>query len=365
MLPRIAAAAILAAVAAGPAAADVVIGVAGPMSGAFAPVGAEMEAGVRVMADRLNGAGGLDGETVVVEAVDDECNAAAGEAVANQLVGRGAALVVGHACTAAALPAARVYDRAGIVFITPAATNPRLTDETVGPGVFRLAPRSDAQSLLLGRHLADRYPGGRVAFVHDGSVYGQAFAEGVRAAFEAEGESGVATLAFTPGERSQNALVGQIQDAIVSAVVIGGLHADAAVIAGEMRARGLDAAIFGSEALGLDEFRDLAGAAAEGVVFTLPSDPSAASAAAVTVAALREAAVEPTAIAVRAAAAVEVYAAARVEAGTDAFRDIASAISAGRFETSAGEIGFDRKGDTTAPGWSLAVWRDGAPVPLP
>lgn len=78
------------------------------------------------------------------------------------------------------------------------------------------------------------------------------------------------TEAFTPGEKSQNNLIGKIQDAAVSAVVVGALQADAAVIANEMRARGLNAALIGNESLALAEFKALAGATAEGSVFFLP-----------------------------------------------------------------------------------------------
>ncbi len=351
--------------AAGPAAAEVVIGVAGPMSGAFAPVGEEMAAGVSAAAARLNATGGLAGEEVVVEVADDECNAGTGEAVANQLVGRGAVLVVGHACTAAALPAARVYADNGIVFISPAATNPRLTDEDVGPGVFRLAPRSDAQPEAIAAFLDESFGGGRVAFVHDGGVYGQGLAEGTREAFERSGNRSVATLAYTPGEKSQNALVGQLQDAFVSAVVVGGLHADAAVIAGEMRARGLDAVIVGGEALGLDEFRDLAGPAAEGVVFALPESHRDDPAAAALSEALRAEGIEPAGVLLPSFAAVEIYAAAAERAGSFAAAAVAREIAEGSFDTVVGEVSFDQRGDRTGIGWKMHVWQGGAPVPLP
>ena len=187
--------------AAGPASAEIVVGVAAPLSGAFAPVGQEIVAGARLAAERLNAAGGILGEQVTVEALDDKCDGATGAAVANQLVGRGAALVVGHACTAAALPAAAVYAANGIVFISPAATNPRLTDEAVGSTVFRLAPRSDLQPAAIGERLARDFPGGRVAFVHDGGVYGQGFVDAVRQNLRAGRQQGGRDASPSPPAR--------------------------------------------------------------------------------------------------------------------------------------------------------------------
>jgi branched-chain amino acid transport system substrate-binding protein len=348
---------------ASPASAEVVIGVAAPLSGAFAPVGREIQAGVDLAVRRLNDAGGIDGETVVVEALDDKCDAATGSAVANQLVGRGAALVVGHACTAAALPAAAVYAANGIVFVSPAATNPRLTDEKVGPAVFRLAPRSDGQAAAIAGYLVDRYAGRRVAFAHDGGVYGQGFVDAVRGAFEAAGNKAAATLAFTPGEDSQNALAGDLQDGVVDAVVIGGLQADAAVIAAEIRARGLDAAIIGNESLGLEEFRDLAGAAAAGAVFAVP-EPNAEPVAADVVSALAADGIDPPGAALPAFAAVEAWAAAVDAAGSRDAGPVAEALRAGPFETVLGPVSFDERGDRDGASWRLMSWRDGRPVPL-
>lgn len=365
MVRRPVALAVLLALLAAEASAEIVVGVAAPLSGAFAPIGREIEAGVREAARAINEAGGIDGESLVVEALDDKCDAATGAAVANQLVGRGAVLVVGHACTAAALPAAAVYAANGIVFISPAATNPRLTDEAVGPAVLRLAPRSDGQAAAIAGYLSDRWDGRRVAFAHDGSVYGQGFVDAVRTAFEATGNRSAATLAFTPGEDSQNALAGDLQDGLVDAVVIGGLQADAAVIAGEIRARGLDAAIIGNESLALEEFRDLAGAAAEGAVFAVPEPVATGGAAAGALAErLSAEGIDPPGLALPAHAAVEVWASAVGAVGSRDALAVAAELRRGPHDSIVGPVSFDARGDRADPTWRLMTWRGGRPVPL-
>lgn len=63
----------------------------------------------------------------------------------DRFAGKGARLVVGHAETAAALPAARVRAENGMVLIAPAATDPWRTGERVGPGGFHAAVRSDGR----------------------------------------------------------------------------------------------------------------------------------------------------------------------------------------------------------------------------
>ncbi|WP_181707555.1 branched-chain amino acid ABC transporter substrate-binding protein [Chthonobacter rhizosphaerae] len=349
---------LLGCVLAGPARAEVLIGVAGPMSGAFAGIGAEIRAGVEAAVARVNADGGIGGEPAAVVVVDDKCDAETGAAVANQLIGRGVRAVVGHACSAAAIPAAKAYAAAGVPLASPAVTNPRFTDERIGPLVFRVAPRSDEQPQAIVRHLLSEGPDVRVAFVNDGGIFGKGLTDAAIAGFRAGGGEPVADLSFTPGEKSQNALVGQLQDAAVSKVVIGAFHPDVAVIASEMRARGLTAEIVAGDPVGLNAFPDVAGAAAEGVVVALPAEAPDAPGRQEAVTALRAAGVEPGVVGLSAYAAVEILAAIG-EAS-----DPAAAARDATHETVIGPVTFDEKGDRREPGYALFVWRGGALVPL-
>lgn len=361
LLLRLAAAFVL--LAAAPARADVIVGVAGPMSGSFLAIGDEIRAGAAAAAADINAAGGIGGEPVRIEVVEDKCAAETGAAVANQLVGMGARLVVGHACTAAALPAANVYAENGIVLISPAATNPRLTDERVGPGVFRMASRSDRQPQAIAAHLLSAYAGKRVGFVHDGSVYGQGLVDAARAAFEAGGGEAVMTETFTAGEKSQITLAGQIQDAALSVVVMGALQADAAVIAREVRDRGLTADLIGGEPVALEEFIALAGPAGEGVRFAVPRDWRREPGAGPVLDRIRASGVEPGSTALLAYAAVQAYAAA-AEGDTD-FAAVARRLAEETIPTAIGPVRFDAKGDLEGADWEIGVWRAGRPEPLP
>ncbi|PKR90230.1 hypothetical protein CXZ10_02240 [Pleomorphomonas diazotrophica] len=342
--------------------ADVVIGIAGPMGGSFADIGRDIKAGVEIAVATANARGGIDGEKIRTVSVDDKCEAETGAAVANQLLGKGVKAVVGHACTAAALPAGRVYAEAGVLFLSPAATNPRLTDEKIGTGVFRLAIRSDREGRAIAEYLKASFKGKRVAFVHDGSVYGQGLVEQAAKLFADDGGAVAMTESFTPGEKSQNNLIGKIQDAAVSAVVMGALQADAAVIAGEVRARGLDAALIGNEALALSEFKALAGEAAEGAVFFLPTVDKSRPEAVNLLLALEERQLMPTDTIFTAHAATEAAIAALAN-GEDLPAEAAFLRKPGA-NTVLGKVVFDGKGDWRGATYVPQVWRGGAFVPL-
>ncbi len=343
--------------------ADVVLGIAGPMGGSFADVGRDIKAGVEIAVAAANADGGINGEKIKTVSVDDKCEAETGTAVANQLIGKGVKAVIGHACTAAALPAARVYAENGVLLVSVGATNPRLTDENVGAGVFRMAIRSDLEAKAIADYLTAHFKGKRVAFVHDGSVYGQGLAELSGKLFAEKGGAVAMTESFTPGEKSQNNLIGKIQDAAVSAVVVGALQADAAVIATEMRARGLDATLIGNESLALAEFKALAGNATEGSIFFLPFVDKSRPEAVNLLLSLEERQLMPTDTIFAAYAATEAAIAALVADG-DLSREAGFLRKTGA-QTVLGKVTFDEKGDWREAHYAPQVWKGDAFAPTP
>src|ERR1700761_9718284 len=80
---------------AGPAAAQVKIGVAGPITGANAATGAQMKNGVDQAAADINKAGGILGQQIKVEYGDDVSDPKQGVSVANDFAADGVKFVVG------------------------------------------------------------------------------------------------------------------------------------------------------------------------------------------------------------------------------------------------------------------------------
>ena len=93
------------------------IGVAQPMTGPLAALGADMKNGVQLAVDELNAKGfKIDGKPVKLEivAVDDKSNAERGKEVAKILVDAKVVAVVGHLNSGVSIAAAPVYAEAGI-----------------------------------------------------------------------------------------------------------------------------------------------------------------------------------------------------------------------------------------------------------
>src|SRR5262245_52265208 len=114
---------------AGAAEAQIRVAVAGPMTGSLAPLGRQMRIGVEAAVAEINAAGGLLGQQILVQVMDDGCSEERAPAIANQIAGAGVVFVVGHLCSAPAMAAAAVYTAERIVNIAPGAPDPRFTED--------------------------------------------------------------------------------------------------------------------------------------------------------------------------------------------------------------------------------------------
>lgn len=345
---------------AGAVRADVVVGVAAPAGGALAPLGAQMLAGVTEAAAAINADGGVNGETLVVEMLDDGCEPKRADAVANQFAGRGATLVVGHLCLTASLAAAPVYAANRIIQISPATTFPGYTDNRAGPGTFRLAGRDDQQGVIAGHFLAERFGDQRIAIVDDMSPYGKGLADATRRAMNQAGIKEVMTEAFEPGAANYDAMIGRLRATNIDVLYIGGFYPDAATIARGLSDAGMTTIVVGGDALMTEEYWRAAGDAADGTLVSFMPDPSLDPNNATLVAALPERGVTAEGYVLYAYAAVQAWAAAANVAGSNDFDAVASALAVGAFDTALGPVSFDQKGDATLPSFVFYQWNGGA-----
>jgi branched-chain amino acid transport system substrate-binding protein len=195
-LGRIAAAALLTLLAASDAmnpaaaqlaAAEVRIGIGGPLTTGAATFGVEMRQAVELAVAERNAAGGLFGARVVAVAVDDEASNAKGEAVARQFCDDPAVLaVVGHVNSGVTIAAAPVYARCSLAMLTPMSSNPGVTELGL-TNVFRLTNRDDRKGPGLAEWLITRMGKRRAVVIDDGTLYGKGLADSFAQGFEQAG----------------------------------------------------------------------------------------------------------------------------------------------------------------------------------
>jgi branched-chain amino acid transport system substrate-binding protein len=321
-----------------------------------------MRRGAEMAVADLNARGGVLGQRLRLIVVDDACDPEQAVAVANQLVSQRVAMVSGHLCSSCSIPASKVYTKAGVVMISPASTNPKLTDEG-GPSVFRVIGRDDQQGVVAGNYLADRWGKTKIAVLHDGQAYGKGLAEETRKRLTKRGVQVAMYEEYKHGEKDYSVLVARMRDAGIAVAYVGGYVTEAALILRQARDQGYGLELVSGDAMTDNEFWLITGPAGEGTVFTFGPDPRRNPEAAGVVARFRAAKYEPEGYTLYAYGGIQAWAQAVGKAGALDPSKVAASLRSHQFETVLGKIGFDKKGDVTSPAWVWYVWKQGKYVP--
>src|SRR5687768_5476581 len=224
------AASALVALTAGAAQAEIVIATAGPMTGQYAIFGEQMQKGAEQAVKDINEAGGVLGEELVLRVGDDACDPKQAVAVANQMVNEGVVLMAGHFCSGSSIPASAVYNEEGVLQISPASTNPQLTEQGFD-NVFRLCGRDDPQRTYAANYVVDNNVGSKVAIIHDKTAYGKGLADEFKKQLNARGVEEAMYEAITAGDKDFTALITKMKEAGVDLIYLGGYHTEAGLIA--------------------------------------------------------------------------------------------------------------------------------------
>ena len=107
---------------------DITVAVAGPMTGGESAFGRQMKNGAEQAIADFNAAGGLLGKKLALDVEDDACDPKQARSIAEKIGSAKIPFVAGHYCSSSSIPASDAYLDGGVLQITPASTNPLLTD---------------------------------------------------------------------------------------------------------------------------------------------------------------------------------------------------------------------------------------------
>lgn len=338
--------------------ADIKIATAGPMTGQYASFGEQMKRGAEAAVADINAAGGVLGKKLQLVIGDDACDPKQAVAVANKMVSEGVVFMAGHFCSGSSIPASKVYTEEGIVQISPASTNPKLTDEG-GDNVFRVCGRDDQQGVVAAKFLAEKYKGKKIAFLHDKTAYGKGLADATKMNYNKMGMKEVMYEAYTAGEKDYSAIVSKMKAAGVDVFYVGGYHTEAGLMIRQAHQQGYKPQLVSGDALVTDEFWKITGNAGEGTLMTFSPDPRKNPIAAPIVKKFRDGGYEPEGYTLYTYGAIQAWAQAAQKAGSTDSKKVIASLRANKFDTVLGKIGFDKAGDVTAPGYVWYVWSGG------
>jgi len=341
---------------------NIPIAVVGPLTGSNAALGEQMKRGAEMAVADINAKGGVLGKKLDLNIADDACDPKQAVAAANDVVGKKVVFVAGHYCSSSSIPASAVYNEAGVLQMTPASTNPALTDDAAKKGwinVFRSCGRDDAQGAVAGKYLADHYKGKHVAVIHDKTAYGKGIADETMKAMNKAGLKEVMYEAITQGDKDFSALVSKMKQANIDVIYFGGYQTEGGLIVRQMRDQGFKAQFIGADALVTEEFWKITGPAGEGTLMTFPPDPRKVPAAKAVVDKFTAQGYNPEGYTLYTYAAIQAFAAAADKAKSVNADDLSKALHSMTVPTVVGPLTWDKKGDITDPKYVFYIWKNG------
>jgi branched-chain amino acid transport system substrate-binding protein len=335
---------------------DITIGIAGPFTGQYASFGEQFKHGAELAVADINAAGGVLGKKLKIDMEDDACDPKQARSVAEKLVGMKVPFVAGHYCSGSSIPASDVYLEGGVVQISPASTNPTLTERGMW-NVFRVCGRDDQQGTVAGEYIAKHYKGKNIAVVHDKQTYSQGLANEVIKALKKEGIKVKMTESFGKDDKDFNALVSRMKANAIDVVYVGGYHTSAGLLLRQMRGQGMTAQMIAGDAIATSQFWSITGDAGTGMLFTFGPDPRKRPAAAKVVQRFKDKGIDPEGYTLYTYAAIQIWADAANKAKTTDPQKVAAAIHAGKWDTVLGPLSFDKKGDITRLDYVFYRWK--------
>jgi branched-chain amino acid transport system substrate-binding protein len=342
---------------AGAATAQVKFGVGGPITGPNAATGAQMKNGVDQAAADINAAGGILGQKISVSYGDDVSDPKQGVSVANKFAADGVKFVIGHYNSGVTIPSSEVYQENGILQITPASTNPTVTERKMW-NIFRVCGRDDQQGQVAGEYIAKHYKGKKIAVVHDKTTYGKGLADEMKKTINKAGIKEVLYEGINTGEKDFSALVSKIKQSGADLIYWGGLYTEGGLIVRQMRDQGVKAPLMGGDGITSDEFASIGGPGVEGTLMTYGPDPRNKPDAKKVVEEFRAKKFEPEAYTLYSYAGVQIIKQAAEAAKSLDPKKVAEKMHSGmQFKTVLGDISYDKKGDITKLDYVMYIWK--------
>jgi len=327
----------------------VAVAVAAPLSGDRATLGVAIRNGVQLAVEGYAARMAALGFDLRLAAFDDRARADVGRANATRIVADPEILVVvGHLTSSVALPASEVYAAAGLAMVSPASSDPQLTERGLET-IFRVVGRDDVQGRAAAEFAAFDLKARRVVIARDGSALGRAAATAFR---QAALRLGIAVGGEVEVGADPASLLEVLGASPPDLIFLAMPFAQAGAVIREVRRREISSAFIGPDWLDSPRLLQAAGRSAVGTYFTLVAGPpDFYPEAEEFVRDYRKRFVaEPAAFALQAHDAAvlgleAIFRAARAAGGRPSRRQVAEAIRGTTFRGLGGTFRFDPRGD--------------------
>ncbi len=255
----------------------ILIGEFASLTGKEATFGMSSHEGTLLAIKEINAAGGVLGKQLELKTEDDQSKAGEPANVVNKLISKdGVVAILGEVASSRSLEAAPICQQNGIPMITPASTNPKVTE--TGDYIFRVCFIDPFQGTVMANFATKTLNAKKVAVFTDvKSDYSKGLAKFFKEGFLKAGGTIAAELDFNGGDKDFKAQLTAIKSAAPDAVFIPGYYTDVALIAIQAKQLGLNIPLIGGDGWESEKLVELGGEAVEGHYFSTHYAADAAS----------------------------------------------------------------------------------------
>ncbi|MGP4084918.1 branched-chain amino acid ABC transporter substrate-binding protein [Streptomyces sp. KR55] len=259
------------------------IGVDAPLSGENSQTGLGIQYGAQIAVDDANEKNLVPGVKFKIKALDDKAQPATGQSNATDLTGDQSVVgAVGPLNSGVAQSMLQVFSAANMVQISPANTNPELTQgknwQTDKKRPYKTYFRTSTTDELQGSYAADYAFNGlkkKNAFVvDDKQTYGAGLAKIFNEQYKKLGGKVVGTDHVNTGDKDFGSLVTKIKNSKADLLYYGGQYDEAQLITKQLKDAGVKIPLFAGDGTFSTTYIETAGAAAEGDLVTAIGVPA-------------------------------------------------------------------------------------------
>ncbi|MFI1208161.1 branched-chain amino acid ABC transporter substrate-binding protein [Streptomyces sp. NPDC020802] len=261
----------------------VVIGVDAPLTGDLSALGLGIKNSVDLAAKTANKEKTVEGITFKVESLDDQAQPSAGQQNATKFVANKDVLgVVGPLNSSVAESMQKVFDDAKLVEVSPANTNPALTQGTEWNGgtkarpyksYFRTATTDAIQGPFAAQYVYNDAKKKSVYVIDDKKTYGAGLAATFTDEFKKLGGKVVGTEHIDPDTKDFSAVATKVKTSKADVVYYGGEYPQAGPLSKQIKAAGAKVPLVGGDGIYSADFIKLAGASGKGDLATSVGAP--------------------------------------------------------------------------------------------
>ena len=246
---------------------EIPVGEFASISGGSASFGQSSHKGTELAIDEINAAGGLLGKKIKLITEDDQSLAGQPATIVRKLIAQDKVVaVLGEVASSKSLEAAPICQQDRIPMISPASTNPKVTE--TGDYIFRVCFIDPFQGTVMAKFALSK-GWKKVAVLTDVKQdYSVGLAEFFVKYFTSAGGQIVKEQKFSSGDRDFRAQLTSLKASQPDAIFVPGYYAEVALIAKQARLLGIKAPLLGGDGWVGDSLLKVAGHSLDGCYFS-------------------------------------------------------------------------------------------------